>query len=169
MFGRLVFLALVGVLSAATIGSGALAPRQADAAASIGSLTFSTDMNDKFEPTGQVGIEFDGDNNGIAVTFPYSDLPSGSGLSRIVRLNGEDYNWDSDVHGHLSCCGSGGSGRYGFWIVKRGDGDRGDLAGGSWDVRVYLNGTEVQHGGFGIKGTGGGDSDGQSDNGNDNN
>jgi hypothetical protein len=122
-------------------------------------------MTAGFEPAGQIGIEFPGGNNGIAVTFSYSDLPPGSGLTRIVRFNGEDYNWESDTHGRTNCCGAGGSGRYGFWIVKRGDGDRGDLAGGSWDVRIYLNGNEIQHGGFGIKGTGGGDSDSNNGNG----
>src|ERR1041384_4879212 len=115
---RVAVVGAVGVLSVASLTGGSLLPRQADAAPSISGLTFSTDMNDKFEPTGTIGPEFDGGNHGVAVTFTYTDLPGGGGLSRIVRFNGEDYNFDSDTFGHLNCCGAG-SGRFGFWVVKR--------------------------------------------------
>jgi len=130
--------------------------KPAEAAAQIGTLQFSTDMTSQFMPGGTTAIEFPGDNKGIFVTFTYQDLPAGSGVSRIVRFNGDDYNFDDDdAFGHLSCCWSGGSGRYGFRIVKK-SGDKGDLPSGAYDVRIYLNGTEIANGGFGIKGTGGG-------------
>src|SRR5919201_4663593 len=112
MVGRLIVLALVGVLSVAALMTGPLSVGPADADAQIFGLKVSTGMSDKFEPTGDVGIEFAGDNNGVFVTFAYRDLPSGSGLSRIVRFNGDDYNWDDDLYGRLKCCPNGGSGRY---------------------------------------------------------
>jgi hypothetical protein len=163
MLGRLALFTGIGVLSAAMLASGPLAPQSANAAASISALKFSSDMTSGFDPSGTIAPEFDGANNGVAVTFTYTDLPAGSSLSRIVRWNGEDYNWDSDLYGRTNCCSSG-SGKFGFWVVKRKDADRGDLPGGAYDVRIYLNGNEIQHGGFGIKGTGGGDSDGGGNN-----
>jgi hypothetical protein len=162
---RGVFLTLAGVLAVAALLQGPLMAKPAEAAAQVGPLVFSTDMSDQYVAGGNVGIEFGGDNNGVFVTFNFKDLPPGSNLSRIVRFDGEDYNYDSDTFGHLNCCGSGGTGRYGFLIVKRA-GARGELPGGAYDVRIYLNGNEVANGGFGIKGTGGSDHDNR--NGNDN-
>ena len=159
MLAKIGFIAVIGLLSTAAVLNGALAPRPADAAAQIAPLTFSSEMTDKFEPV-DARIEFSGDNNGVFVTFTFTDLPPGK-LTRIVRFNGEDYNWDSDQHGHLNCCGNGGSGRYGFPVVRRSTGQLGDLPGGAYGVFLYYNGTEMQRGGFGIRGEGGGDSDSQ--------
>src|SRR5437868_690900 len=113
MLQRIVFLAAVGVLSVATVMSGTLAARPAEADGQIGSLQFSESVGPNSEAVNP-RIEFDGDNNGVFVSFAYSGLPAGSGLSRIVRLNGEDYNWDNDTFGHLNCCSAGGSGRVSF-------------------------------------------------------
>ena len=78
-----------------------------------------------------------------------------------MRFNGEDYNFDNDTFGHLNCCDAIGSGRFGF-PDRQESGDKGDLPGGAYDVRIYLNGTEIANGGFGIKGTGGGEHDNKS-------
>jgi hypothetical protein len=166
MLKRVLFLGLVVGLSVATLGQGSLASRSAEAAPQISALSFSTDMTADFQPAGQVGVEFSGDNNGVFVTFSYTDLAPGSSIGRIVRQNGEDYNWD-ERHGGLSCCPSGGNGRYGFLVQQRSDMERGDLPGGAYEVRIYLNGVDVQHGGFGITGTGGSDDDNQNSNDND--
>ena len=163
MLLRGVFLTLAGVLAFGALMQGPMVAKPAEAAGQIGTLQFSTEMNSQFMPGGTIGVEFPGDNHGVFVTFTYQGLPPGSNLSRIVRFDGEDYNYDSDTFGHLNCCGSIGSGRFGFPIVKR-SGDKGDLPGGSYDVRIYLNGTEIANGGFGIKGTGGSDHDKNSGN-----
>ena len=117
----------------------------------IATLQFAARVTDSLEPHGP-RIEFPRDNDGVWVTFDYTNLSTGSRLTRIVRFNGDDFNWDSDQYGHLECCPSGGSGRFAF-RVKRLDGDAGWLPGGAYDVRVYLDGDEVAHGGFGIEGT----------------
>jgi hypothetical protein len=150
-----VFLTLVGALAVGALLQGPLMAKPAEAAGQVGPLQFSTEMTSQFMPGGTTAVEFPGDNKGIFVTFSFQGLPPGSNLSRVVRFNGDDLNFDSDTFGHLNCCDSLGSGRFGFPIVKK-SGDRGDLAGGSYDVRIYLNGTEIANGGFGIKGTGGG-------------
>ena len=161
MTGRILVLGAVGLLTAVSTMNGSWGPGALGAEAQIGQLVFSTGINDRAEPTGDVGIEFPGDNDGVYVTFTFGDLPSGGSLGRIVRFNGEDFNYDGDVYGHLKCCATGGSGRFGFRIVKQ-SGNAGRLPGGAYDVRIYLNDAGVQHGGFGIRGTQGGD------NGNDN-
>jgi hypothetical protein len=160
MLKRIVFLGTLSLLSVTMLLSGQRAADPAEAQASIGQLTFSTGMNERFEPTGNVGIEFPGGNNGVYVTFAYSDLPSGSGLSRIVRVNDQDYNWD-DQNGSLNCCSQGGSGRYGFPIVRPSSSEIGDLPGGGYEVIVYLNGAEATRSGFGISGGGGLDNGGE--------
>ena len=71
----------------------------------------------------------------------------------LVRANGEDYKF-----GKLNCCDSR-NGRFAFPFTKRGDG--GDLPGAAYDVRIYANGAEIAHGGFGVNGRGGLDNDGQ--------
>ena len=70
-------------------------------------------------------------------------------------IDGEDYKF-----GKLNCCGSR-NGRFAFPFTKRGGG--GDLPGAAYDVRIYANGAEIAHGGFGVNGRGGLDNDGQSD------
>jgi hypothetical protein len=118
MVERPLHLAFAGVLAGAIALLGLLVAGSTAAQAPVGPLTFSSEMTDGFEPAGDVGIDFPSDNNGVYVTFTYSDLPQGSNLSRIVRVDGQDYNWD-EQNGTLSCCPNGGSGRYGFPIVKR--------------------------------------------------
>lgn len=157
MSKRLILLALVGLLSAAIVAGGAGPVKTASAAPQVGPLKFGEGMNASFQLTNEA-IYFPGDNNGVFVSFEFRDLPAGSKLSRIVRLNGEDYNWDSDVFGHMNCCPAGGSGRYGFLVTKR-QGDRGDLPGGAYEVLIYNNGQEIARGGFGIRGEGGSDND----------
>jgi hypothetical protein len=123
---------------------------QAAGPASISSLQFASHVSNKGEPAGS-RIEFSRDNDGVWVTFDYANLPAGSKLTRIVRFNGDDYNWDGNQFGHLDCCQAGGSGTYAF-RVKRLDGNDGWLPGGAYDVRLYMNGSEVAHGGFGVNG-----------------
>lgn len=150
MLIRMLTAALVAGVTILVLTVGPLAPPKADAQAPIGPLTFSSAMNDRFEPI-DPRIEFPSDNNGVFVTFSYQNLPPGSHLSRVVRFNGEDYNYDSQRYGVLQCCPQGGSGRYGFEVVRL-NGRSGRLPGGAYSVRIYLNGVEVQSGGFGIRG-----------------
>ena len=157
--------ALAGALAGVLVLLGLLGAGSTAAQAPVGPLTFSSEMTAGLEPAGHVGIAFASDNNGVYVTFPYSELPQGSNLSRIVRVDGEDYNWD-EQNGALRCCPDGGSGRYGFPIVKRDTSEIGQLPGGSYEVLVYLNGSQVQVGGFAI--AGGDDRDDDADNDNDN-
>jgi hypothetical protein len=162
MIKRVALLVTVAALSVAVLANQGLAPEPATAQAAVGPLTFSTEMTGDFKPAGQVGIEFPADNNGVFVTFPYSNLPAGASIGRIVRWEGSDYNFDKQ-NGGLSCCPQGGSGQYGFRITRR-NGDHNEIPGGAYDVRLYLNGVEIANAGFGVKGTHGGDNDNQADN-----
>lgn len=148
----------MGLLSASALVSASWMTEPVSSAPAVGPMTFSTDMTTDFQPAGAYGIDFPSDNNGVWVTFSFSDLPAGSGLTRIVRFEGSDYNYDSSTYGRLQCCNSGGSGRYGFRILRI-DGGTGQLPGGAYDVRLYLNGQEVQQAGFGIRGDQGGGKD----------
>jgi hypothetical protein len=164
---RLLLLGLVSVLSAALLLNGPLGPKAADAAPTVSNLAFSSGMTDDFRPVDQ-RIEFGSDNDGVFVTFDFQDLPKNSGMTRIVRVNHADYNWDNDVYGHMKCCPDGGSGRYGFRVVTR-SGNVGELPGGAYEVRLYLDSNEIASGGFGIRGDNGRDFGGNNNgsNGND--
>jgi hypothetical protein len=155
-------LAFAAVLTGAIALLGLVVAGSTAAQAPVGALTFSSEMTEGFEPAGTVGMDFPSDNNGVYVTFTYSDLPQGSNLSRIVRVDGQDYNWD-EQNGPLSCCLNGGSGHYGFPIVKRDTSEIGQLPDGSYEVLLYLNGPQVQVGWFGIE-----DNENDNDTGDDN-
>ncbi|MCC7104584.1 MAG: hypothetical protein IT307_05525 [Chloroflexi bacterium] len=161
---RVLVIGLTFLLTLAIVGPTpfSISPASAGPAAQggpgVGALTFSSGMTSQFLPD-NAAIEFDSDNDGVYVTFEYFNMPAGATLSRIVRFEGEDYNF-----GDLDCC-SQGNGRSGFRVVKR-DGKEGQIPGGAYDVRIYLGGTELQHGGFGVKGTEGGDHDNENSNGN---
>jgi hypothetical protein len=118
--------------------------------ASINSPRFASHVSKNGEPT-DPRIEFSRDNDGVWATFDYANLPAGSKLTRIVRFNGDDYNWDNGQYGHLDCCQAGGSGSFAFRVLRL-DGNGGWLPGGAYDVRLFLNGGEVAHGGFGVNG-----------------
>jgi hypothetical protein len=163
MLERSLRVAFAGALAGAVALLGLLVAGPTAAQAPIGPFTFSSAMTEGFEPAGTVGVDFPSDNNGVYVTFTYTDLPQGSSLSRIVRVDGQDYNWD-EQNGALSCCTNGGSGRFGFPIVKRDNSEIGQLPGGSYEVLLYLNGPQVQAGGFGIEGGQGLDDSGDNDN-----
>ena len=145
------YLALAGLLSVGVLVGDSSAVRPAAAAASVSALTFSTEMTTAFEPAGLQGVYFGSDNNGVWVTFTYTDLPPGSQLTRVVRFGTEDFNYDSDTYGRLTCCPQGGSGRYGFPILRI-SGQHGEVPGGPYSVHIYLNGQEIQNGGFGVRG-----------------
>ena len=117
-------LAFAGALAGILALLGLLVAGPTAAQAPVGPLTFSSEITAGFD--GHAGVAFARDNNGVYVTLTYSGLPQGSNLSRIVRVDGEDYNWD-DQNGALSCCSNGGSGRYGFPIVKRDTSEIGQL------------------------------------------
>src|SRR5215212_6748214 len=91
-------LVLAGLLSVTALVSASWMAEPASSAPTIGPLIFSTEMTADFQPAGAYGIDFPADNNGVWVTFTFSDLPAGSGLSRIVRFEGSDYNYDSDTY-----------------------------------------------------------------------
>jgi hypothetical protein len=142
---------LAGLLSVTALVSASGMAEPASSAPTIGPLTFSSGMTADFQPAVAYGIDFPADNDGVWVTFTFSDLPAGSAIHRIVRFEGDDYNSDEDPYGPLNCCTAGGSGRYGFRIVRI-DGQPGQLPGGAYDVRIYLNGQQVQQAGFGVRG-----------------
>jgi hypothetical protein len=151
---RIVQLVLGATLCLVTSGGLATA-RPVEADAQITNLQVSTGVKQSsFEPTGNVGTDFPGHNDGVWVTFAYQDVPPGSVLTRLVRFGGTDYNWDNDQYGYLDCCTSGGSGRYGFRVLRL-DGDAGDLPGGDYVAYIYLNGAQVGQVNFGINGAGG--------------
>ena len=77
-------------------------------------------------------------------------------LSRLVRLNESDFNWDNQMYGHLNCCPNGGSGSVRFRVLQY-SGNEGRLPGGAYHVLVYANGVEMASLGVGIEGRRGDD------------
>lgn len=136
----------------------AAAPVAAPAESGSNDIQFSTRMSSIGQPV-DPRVEFGSGTNTIYASFELRDHDAGAKVSYLVRANREDYK-----SGKLDCC-PGGNGRYVFPITKRNGG--GDLPGAAYDVRVYVNDVEVAQGGFGVKGRGGLDHDGQ-ENGNDN-
>jgi hypothetical protein len=154
---RLLFVALIGLLSLVVVSTSSSLIQTVSAAPQVGPLRFSEAVNERLEPQGEA-IYFSSGNNGVYVTFDFRDLPRGTQLHRVVRWEGSDYNYDNPVFGYLTCCPNGGSGRYGFLIVRR-SGERDELPGGAYEVVIYNGGQEIARGGFGIRGEGGGDDD----------
>jgi hypothetical protein len=136
----------------------AAAPADAPAATSTNGLQFSSSIDSEARPINP-RVEFGSGTHDVWVSFNYRDHDPNADLSYLVRANGEDYKF-----GKLNCCPTK-SGRYAFALTSRGGGD---LPGASYDVRIYANGAEIAHGGFGVNGRGGLDNDGQGDNGNGN-
>ena len=144
-------------LAPATVSA---APVGAPAATSTDGLQFSTHVSSDGKPQ-DPRVEFGSGTNTVWASFQYHDHDPSAKVSYLVRADGEDYTF-----GKLDCC-NGSNGRYAFPITKRSG--SGDLPGAAYDVRVYVNDTEVANGGFGVKGRGGLDHDGQGNgNGNDN-
>ena len=98
------------------------------------------------------------DQDRVWVSFGYANHDPNVKVSYLVRANGEDFRW-----GDLDCCG-GREGRYAFPIERR---SGRELGGAAYDVRIFMGDAEVAHGGFGVRGREGFDSDNQ-DSGNDN-
>lgn len=132
------------------------APSAAPADSSSGGIQFSTRVSSDGKAIGP-RVEFGSGTDAVWASFELHDVGGGAKVSYLVRANGEDYRW-----GKLD---DAGNGRNAFEITKRSGG--GDLPGASYDVRIYVNDVEVAQGGFGLKGRGGLDHDGQ-ENGNDN-
>jgi len=139
--------------------SAAAAPADAPAATSTSGLEFSTSVDSNARPENP-RVEFGGGTHSVWASFELRDHDPNAEVTYVVQANGEDYKF-----GKLNCCNAG-QGRFAFPITKRSGG--GDLPGAAYSVRVYVNGAEVAHGGFGVKGRGGLDNDGE-DQGNDNN
>lgn len=137
----------------------ALEPALGPAATETNGLTFSSAVDSNARPI-DPRTEFGGGVNTVWASFEYRDHDKDAKVTYLLRANGEDYKW-----GTLDCCGSG-SGRAAFPITKRGS--SGNLPGAAYEVRVFANGAEVAVGGFGVKGRGGLDNDGQGED-NDNN
>src|SRR3989442_11095150 len=136
MLARIALLLSIGVLSVAMLMSGFLNAPTAQAEGTISPLTFSSQITSAGQPTGDVGIEFGSDNNGVWATFSFENLPPGTQLHRVVRFNyNDDFNWDSDTFGHLNCCSNGGSGRISFPVLKF-HGHGGELPGGAYTVII---------------------------------
>src|SRR5687767_3194202 len=146
---KVIFGFLLGVVGLAALGLGLVAPREtASAAMMVGPLyiTSAVDANGRGVDS---RIEFYEDNDGFWVVVPYSDLPPGTVLTRVVRFGGTDFNWDSDQFGYLNCCPNGGTGSLSFRVLQY-NGSAGELPGGSYQVSIYANGTEVASIGAGI-------------------
>jgi hypothetical protein len=134
----------------------AAAPAGAPAATTTNGLQFSTSVDSNARPNNP-RTEFDGDTDDVWASFEYKDHDPNAKVSWGSRANGADYRW-----GTLDCCDNR-DGRYAFQIRGR----SGGLPGAAYDVRVYVNDVEVAQGGFGVRGRGGLDNDGQDeDNGN---
>jgi hypothetical protein len=147
---------LVVVLGLVALASnGAQSEQSASAAMMVGPLVSTSGVAENGQPVDQ-RIEFGSDNNGFWVIVPFTDLPRGTVLSRVVRNNGSDFNWDNDMYGRLNCCPDGGSGTLLFRVLQY-SGNEGRLPGGAYDVFVYANGTEVASIGVGIEGRRGDD------------
>lgn len=155
-------LASFTVLGMPLSGSGAFQPTTAAAAPAetwATGLQFSTSVDSNARPENP-RTEFGDGVETVWVSFEFRDHDPGAEFSYLGRANGEDYKF-----GKLNCCDAR-EGRFAFPFTKRGDG--GELPGAAYDIRVYVNGTEIAQGGFGVNGRGGLDNDGQSDD-NDNN
>ena len=136
-------------------GSGVFQPTTAAAAPAAtesNGILFSTSVDSNARPENP-RTEFGGGTNVVWASFEFRDHDRNADVTALVRANLEDYR-EYD----LDCCNSN-SGRFAFPITKRGGG--GDLPGAAYDVRIYVNGAEVAHGGFGVNGRGGLDNDGQ--------
>ena len=146
-------------------GDGAWTVRSAEAAApaatDLTELAFSEAVNDQREPINP-RTEF-ADPDQVWVSFGYRNHDPNVKVSYLVRANGEDFRW-----GDLDCCG-GREGRFAFPIERR---SGRELGGAAYEVRIYMGEAEVAHGGFGVRGREGFDSDNQDsdnqDSGNDN-
>jgi len=114
----------------------------APANTTVDGLTFSHGINSDATPVNE-DIEYHSGENKVWVSFGYSNHDPNTEVTYLVRADGDDYRW-----GRLDCC-SGGSGRFAFPVERK---NGGQLAGAAYDVRVYVNGAEVAHGGFGVKG-----------------
>ena len=136
----------------------AAAPVAAPAATSTDDLQFSAHVSSDSRPESPRS-EFGGSVDAVWASFQYHEHDPSAKVSYLVRANGEDYKF-----GRLDCC-NGSNGRHAFPITKRNG--NGDLPGAAYDVRVYVNDSEVAQGGFGVNGREGLDHDGQQ-NGNDN-
>lgn len=137
----------------------AAAPVAGPAGTWTNGIAFSTDIDSNGRPINP-RTEFGGGTNTVWASFEVHDHDRNATVSYLVRANGEDYRY-----GKLDCCKSG-NGQYAFPITRRNG--HGDLPGAAYDVRIYVNGAEIAHGGFGVNGRGGLDNDGQG-HGNDNN
>jgi hypothetical protein len=137
----------------------------APANTTVDGLTFSHGITSDAQPV-DPDIEYHSGENKVWVSFGYSNHDPNTEVTYLVRINGDtDYNW-----GRLDCC-SGSSGHFAFPIERK-NGNGGALAGASYDVFVYVNGTQVAEGGFGVKGKQGQDNGDPGNNGgkhNDNN
>jgi len=122
----------------------------APADASSNGIDFSSSVSSGNQPS-DPRVEFGGNTHTVWASFGLHDADQNAKVSYLVRANGEDYKW-----GKLDASGNG---RHAFPITKRSG--SGNLPGAAYDVRVYVNDAEVAHGGFGVKGRGGLDHDGQ--------
>jgi hypothetical protein len=125
----------------------------APAATWTNGLQFSTSVDSNARPESP-RTEFGGGTETVWVSFEFRDHDPNAKVSVGVRANGEDYK---DFR--LDCC-KARDGRFAFPFTKRNG--RGELPGAAYDVRIYVNDVEVAQGGFGVKGRGGLDNDGQS-------
>lgn len=89
---------------------------------------------------------------GEGAVYAMIDYPgggSGSKLSYIMRLNGDDYKW-----GDIKC----GSSCSSFALRLTGK-DGKNIPGGAYLVLIYDGDTEIARGGFGVRGGRGSDND----------
>jgi hypothetical protein len=117
-------------------------------AAPVNESAASISFADHEDGSGET-IEFRRGEGAIYAMVDYPSGGSGSHLSYILRLNGDDYKW-----GDLKCGSTCSS--FTFRIDSK---DNGSIPGGAYEVLVYDGDTEIARGGFGVKGGKGSDND----------
>jgi len=113
----------------------------------VGEIAFSPSVNPLALPVG-AAVQYPSGTKTIWASFEF-DGYTNERIEYMLQANGNDFQW-----GRLDCC-TGPVGRYAFAISR----PSGRLLGGAaYRLIVYANDAEIAHGGFGINGIGGFDS-----------
>ena len=143
---RRLFLGLALIGAFASLGSFTRQPAvvQASPANQLATISFA----DHGDGSGEV-IYFRRGEGAVYANVDYPGGGSGSHLSYILRLNGDDYKW-----GDIKCGSNCGS-----FALRLTSKDNGGIPGGAYLLLVYDGDTEIARAGFGVKGGKGSDND----------
>jgi hypothetical protein len=142
---------IVGVAVIAAFASMSLVGRlPASVLASPANQTASLSFADHSDGSGEQ-IDFRKGEGKVWALLDYPYGNSGSNLSFILRLNGDDYSW-----GKIKC----GSSCSSIAIpLENKDHSNAGIPGGAYQMFVYDGDTEIARAGFGVKGGKGSDND----------